>query len=511
MNYQKKVHLCYHNRKKKFIFFQKISTLISCLLIGLITACPSNHKIDLESKPEVIASQANMEILTPLLFGDKKNVTLSFIIDQGISEEALSDFKLRVAIIGQESLNGVVHGSKISYKNEQGIQESFSDNFEKPLSSFKHFISPHSANEQRQHIKLDINLLPIDEAIRLNLSFELLDKENQSIKRATASWLKSKVAIIHRMPFKDNIASFVLKNLAEDITDLNELVVKVQPVKKEIKLTLGETNKDEASLAELLPNINQIAKNQETDPIKIHGKEPAGIANSNMDFLIFVFPKELSHQKIRFDMGVNQTGGAAIVALDQVQQKIRKEQEINQERIVQLQQQKIELQKEIQEAEKAFKKNMDDLKKTKKIRIDHQKNRNKLLQSVGANEEYTNNIVDNHAPVMQIDEKKQYKKNKKEAQENFNKLKKAKKEKIKENLHQQKELEKANENIKNASDNIGSALVGGTISVAGLVCLLFLTMAVIVFPPLLPLLIIMGIVDLIGLGLLGFALVSSTI
>jgi uncharacterized HAD superfamily protein len=111
--------------------------------------------------------------------------------------------------------------------------------------------------------------VPASDAIQVKLHFELLDSSDKPIRSIEVEWIKSEIIIHLLSEFKEGEAYFTLQNLKEDIKDLSKVTLSIQSLHKDVLFLVEGVKKTEATLAELLPGMSVIAKDQETRPIKI--------------------------------------------------------------------------------------------------------------------------------------------------------------------------------------------------------------------------------------------------
>jgi hypothetical protein len=216
-----------------------------------------------------VMPRMSMNISQELLIGNENKIEADFKIDNLSDPGIVGNFKLKVSMLEQKTLTGTTTGSQIIYKDATGTHQTDSESFEKILTEFNTLFKLRSNNEPSE-FKVDFELLPVNEAIKIKLNFELLNINGESIENINVEWIKSVVVISHPTKFTEKgEASFTLQNLGGDINDLSKIILNAQSLQKDVSFLIGETRKTEATLAELLPGITHLAKDEETKSIKI--------------------------------------------------------------------------------------------------------------------------------------------------------------------------------------------------------------------------------------------------
>jgi hypothetical protein len=222
-----------------------------------------------------------MEIPKKLLIGNETEIKTVF----QIAASEIGAVKLKVSIREQKSLTGSTNGSQITYKDASGNQQNFSASFEKLLSEIID-LAGLDVHKRLSEFKVDFGLVPASDAIQVKLHFELLDSSDKPIRSIEVEWIKSEIVIHLLAEFKGGETYFTLQNLKEDIKDPSKITLSIQSLHKNAFFLVEGVKKMEATLAELLPGINLIAKDQATTPIKI-GLDNLK-ANEKSDFVILV-------------------------------------------------------------------------------------------------------------------------------------------------------------------------------------------------------------------------------
>ncbi len=274
-------------------FVYGVLQMIGLVLLLHTSACSCNQETISPVAP--IAPEAavatvvavDMEIPQTLLIGKATEIEAIFRIKKSESEVDIGDFKLRVSIGEQKSFRGPINGSQISYKDAKGSQQTFSNSVEKLLTEFTN-ADPDNPAKNLSEFKVHFKLAPAHEVIQVKIHFELLDKAGKAIKNIEVEWIKSEVVISPLTKFKEGEASFTLQNLKEDIKDLRKITVSIPDAHNKVFFLIGGKKKTEATLAELLPYTSSIAKDQETDPIKIIMDNPDDENNETAVFSILV-------------------------------------------------------------------------------------------------------------------------------------------------------------------------------------------------------------------------------
>lgn len=272
-----------YNRANHIYFLHCILQALSFLLLLNISAC--------SCKQETIEPVATigMEIPTTQLVGDEKEIKVHFNLG---NQTLLDSYQLHITVIEQKTMGAkdAVPESQITYKNAVGAPRTFSNTYTGALSELINL----NGLEAGKKPQVDFNLIPADHVVKLKLQFDLLQVEDNKTSVVTSilvQWILKGI-IFNTVTDDRGLSYFTLQNLQEDIKDLSQVTVSLQSLQGSVSFDVGGIPKIKATLAELLPNTQVIAKDQETSPIKLM-IDPVPQENDKKEvFSIVVLPKD---------------------------------------------------------------------------------------------------------------------------------------------------------------------------------------------------------------------------
>jgi hypothetical protein len=248
-----------------------VHNLMGLILVFSIGACSRNHLIK-----DITAATDIMGIKIPhtLLIEQQSQPNIIEVIFQ-INDQVnhsrnkvrLEDFMLKVDILEQETFAGTTDGNQISYKDGKGKQQTFSKTFKKSLTEFTNLVELDLAHGHNE-LKVYFDLVPASEVIKVKLNFELLHITKKTIQNIDVVWIKSPLVINIPTKFVGQETSFNLKSLT-GIKDLNKIKLQLKSQSSEGMFQFEKTKSAEATLAELLDGTDELANDQETNPIKV--------------------------------------------------------------------------------------------------------------------------------------------------------------------------------------------------------------------------------------------------
>lgn len=256
---------------------------LSLLLLLNLSAC--------FCKQETLSPVATigMEIATTHLIADQKEIKVHFSLG---NLSLLDSYQLRITTIEEKVMPGkdVVEKTQLTYKDATGSLQTFFTPYTAALTAL--ISSSNLVAGGKPHV--NFNLLPAEQVMKLKLQFELMqvmevDKPHV-VNSIVVEWILK--GLIFNILTNEQGSYFTLQNLQGDIKDLNQLTASIQSVQGSVSFDVNGIAKTQATLAELLPTTQMIAKDQETPPIKL-------ILNSSLQdpaqkdlFSIVVLPKE---------------------------------------------------------------------------------------------------------------------------------------------------------------------------------------------------------------------------
>jgi len=340
-----------HTRK-----FVKVS--FSVLFICLLNACSScgGNKIKETDSPKQ-KNMILMESANNLLIGVQLSAVLNFTFTQLEPDLEVGNFKLKTTIVEELYLDSKGK-NKITYLSAAGGEQTFSTNFEKPLSEFANFIAP-TSEERSTNFSINFDLTPSKSTIKITLLFELLDPAGEVIKQLKINWIKEKIIILPPTPFKGKEAFFKLQNLGETLTNLEDIIIKIIPHQDSSSFSIGDTQKQEATLAELLPEMNCFPNNSQSPTIKILANKVKDKFNT---FSILILSKNNKLKSVQKNPNLIADEDSLLL---KAEEKIVKQQTIQKVELYDLQQKEKELKTLLKSHEENFKKRKQEIKQQK--------------------------------------------------------------------------------------------------------------------------------------------------
>ncbi|WP_148204989.1 hypothetical protein [Candidatus Amoebophilus asiaticus] len=229
-----------------------------------IGACKNHHigkATDSIGKLEMIISKT-------LLIGTENIIKVAFQIDNEGNHINLSDFKLKVSILEQETFTGPTTGSQISYIGPSTDKKVLTMGSEKFLTEFTTLSELNSTHGQNG-LTVDFDLLPAQDTIKVKLHFELFDKAGTSIQTQEVKWIKDAVVINSPTIFEGGETLIVLKSIEKDIRDLNKVIFQLKSDEEKVHFYFKSNGKSVATLVDLLGGASKMIIDKPTNPIEI--------------------------------------------------------------------------------------------------------------------------------------------------------------------------------------------------------------------------------------------------
>jgi hypothetical protein len=243
---------------------QLVYSVIGLALILGVGAC-KNHHIG-ETTDSI--GNLKMSITKTLLIGNEKKIKAVFKLEKEEFPVLLSDFKLKVSMLDQETFSGTTTGSKIAHQLSFNERKDFSGNFEKGLNEFT-TLSELGATPEQNELTVDFDLLPSHEAIKVKLLFELLDEKGKPIQTQEVKWIRDAVLINSPAIFEGKRTLITLKSLEKDIKDLSTIIVRLKSDEEKVHFYFKANGQSVATLSDLLGNSSKIFGEIATSPIEI--------------------------------------------------------------------------------------------------------------------------------------------------------------------------------------------------------------------------------------------------
>jgi hypothetical protein len=229
-----------------------------------------------------------MEIPITQLVGDEKVIKVYFNVGD---PTLLHNEQLRITVIEQKTMGAkdAVAASQITYMSASGALQTFSNVYTGALSELINVNGLQAGKKQQ----VDFTLLPTDHDMRLQLKFELLqvleDNKTHVVSSILVEWILK--SIVSKIITDDKGQSFVtFQNLQEDIKDTSQVSVAIQSLQGSVSFDVGGNPTTQTTLQQL--GIHQIAKDQETPPIKLVMNPLLQGANKKEAFSIVVLQKK---------------------------------------------------------------------------------------------------------------------------------------------------------------------------------------------------------------------------
>jgi hypothetical protein len=271
-----------HSLSKKPLLRLVRNNIIGLILILNIGACKNYHI----GKASDNASNLEMTISKTLLIGTEKKIKTVFKIYNEKHPVLLSDFKLKVSMLGEETFTGLTTGSKISHQVSTNEKKDFIGSFEKGLTEFTTLLELGSASGQNK-LTVDFDLLPAQEAIKVKLLLELVDKTGKIIRAQEVKWIKDAISISSPAIFEGVNTLIVLKSLEKDIEDPSKIVLQLKSDEEKAHFYFRNSGQSVATLEELLGGTSKIFSEKATNPIEIAVNAEGSVHAAKVTIMVF--------------------------------------------------------------------------------------------------------------------------------------------------------------------------------------------------------------------------------
>ena len=413
--------------------------LLTFILLFAINSCDS---CSLETATDTTSLSMQAE-------NTKNHIELTLNVTEANKVVHVADLKLRVNFLEQTSSNGINLETTITYVSSSNGKQNFTDAIEKPLTEFTNF----SKIDINHPISIGFDILPHSETNQLKLNFELINKNDKTVKESEVEWVRSKIISHFSTPFTGKQTTFVLNNLASDIKP-KDFTLELRSDTEGVTFEFTETNNSITTLDKLLKDSGLLKKEEKTNPITIQVTNKNKAAEANFSLLIYdteAYTKkteltdEVALAELNFwEEKVIWTQGVSNEETREAEEKLRrdkqekehlKQEEKNKEQEIK------KLEEEIKQAKEKFENSKKELEEKKKHELD------KLVKGENYNKKKKEIEETYNEKIKEAEETY------KEIQKKDNREIKKDKEDEKEIKEQQKETEKKEKRDKKDLDN----------------------------------------------------------
>jgi hypothetical protein len=263
-------------------------TAISCQTQKTPISNPENTYETVNEDEE--SGQPIMSVDKNYLSPNQRKISIKLKIAEKNQLINLENYNLKVTLI-EEPLEKDEKPSYITYINAAGEKHSVTV-IDKPLTEFTTDVGI-GASFRKKQLKIDINLQPNEQAARIKLEVELLNRETNNIQKQEIVWRKQKLLVRNLNELLgETKGSFSLKNLTDSPLDPSKVELAIS-AKNGLICQFTKTNSSKAILDQLWTNNTQtFGADAETAPIELELYNVSKAKNTEKIMLIITQDEE---------------------------------------------------------------------------------------------------------------------------------------------------------------------------------------------------------------------------